>query len=60
VLAVASLFGAPKIRGALDVSLWTTMVIPGLYIVAAVASHLLRDDYVDRAPTTTGSARSAA
>jgi hypothetical protein len=60
VLAVASLFGAPKIRGALDVSLWTTMVIPGLYIVAAVASHLLRDDYVDRAPATSGSARSAA
>jgi hypothetical protein len=60
VLAFASLFGAPKIRSALDVSLWTTMIIPGLYVVAAAACHLLRDDYVDRAPVGGGQARSAA
>src|SRR5215470_14217451 len=34
VLAVVGLFGAPKIRGAVDVSLWTTMILPGLFAVA--------------------------
>ena len=60
VLAFASLFGAPKVRGALDVSLWTTMIIPGLYVVAAAACYLLRYDYTDRAPAGGSEARSAA
>ncbi|HEU4729302.1 MAG TPA: hypothetical protein VFT22_15480 [Kofleriaceae bacterium] len=50
VLALASLFGAPKLRGVLDVSLWTTMILPGLYTVAAGTLYVLRHDYVDRAP----------
>ena len=48
VLAVVGLFGAPKIRSAVDVSLWTTMVLPGLLAVACISLALLRDDYVDR------------
>ncbi|HMG53742.1 MAG TPA: hypothetical protein VK601_09670 [Kofleriaceae bacterium] len=52
VLAVVGLFGAPKIRGMLDVSLWTTMLLPGLLAVACFTLILLRDDYVDRTPTT--------
>lgn len=48
VFALVSLFGAPKLRGVLDVSLWTTMIVPGLYVVAAVALYALGDDYLDR------------
>jgi hypothetical protein len=50
VLAFASLFGAPRLRDTLQVSLWTTMMLPALYAVAAVTMYLLRNDYVDRAP----------
>jgi len=46
--AVVSLFGAPKIRSAVGVSLWTTMILPGLFAVACISLSLLRDDYVDR------------
>lgn len=49
VFAVVGLFGAPKISRVLDVSLWTTMIFPGLYVVACVTLALLRDDYVDAA-----------
>ena len=52
VLAVVGLFGAPMIRGVLDVSLWTTMLLPGMLAVACFTLILLRDDYVDRTPTT--------
>ena len=50
VFAVVGLFGAPKISRVLDVSLWTTMIIPGLYVVACATLALLRDDYVESAP----------
>lgn len=50
VFAVVGVFGAPKVRGVLDVSLWTTMIFPGLYVVACATLALLRDDYVDAAP----------
>ncbi|HEX7836451.1 MAG TPA: hypothetical protein VF469_03260 [Kofleriaceae bacterium] len=50
VFALIGLFGAPKLRGILDVSLWTTMIFPGLYVVAAVTLFALRDDYEARAP----------
>lgn len=50
VFAVVGLFGAPKVRGVLDLSLWTTMIFPGLYVVACATLALLRDDYVDAAP----------
>jgi hypothetical protein len=49
VLAVVGLFGAPKISRALDLSLWTTMIFPGLYVVACATLALLRDDYVEPA-----------
>jgi hypothetical protein len=50
VLAVVDFFGAPKIRHALDVSLWTTMIIPGLYAIATVTLMQLREDYSDGEP----------
>jgi hypothetical protein len=49
VLAVVGLFGAPKISRVLDLSLWTTMIFPGLYVVACTTLALLRDDYVESA-----------
>jgi hypothetical protein len=52
VLAVVGLFGAPKIRNILDVSLWTTMILPGLFAVACISLALLRDRYVERAART--------
>jgi hypothetical protein len=48
VLAVVGLFGAPKLRGIFDVSLWTTMILPGLNAVAVATLLALRDDYVER------------
>jgi hypothetical protein len=48
VFAVVGLFGAPKVRGALDISLWLTMILPGLNVVAAAALISLRADYLDR------------
>ncbi len=50
VFAVVGLFGAPKISRVLDVSLWMTMIFPGLYVVACVTLALLRDAYVEAAP----------
>src|SRR3954469_6985409 len=50
VLAVVGLFGAPKVSRALEVSLWTTMIFPGLYVVACATLILLRDDYAEAAP----------
>jgi hypothetical protein len=49
VLAVVGLFGAPKISRGLEVSLWTTMIFPGLYVVACATLTRLRDDYVEPA-----------
>ncbi|HEX3483216.1 MAG TPA: hypothetical protein VHT91_49735 [Kofleriaceae bacterium] len=49
VLAVVGLFGAPKISRALDVSLWTTMIFPGLYVVACATLARLHDDYLEPA-----------
>lgn len=50
VLAVVGLFGAPKVSRVLEVSLWTTMIFPGLYVVACATLTLLRDDYAEVAP----------
>jgi hypothetical protein len=49
VFAVVGLFGAPKVSRVLDCSLWTTMIFPGLYVVACATLALLRDDYVESA-----------
>ncbi len=50
VFAVVELFGAPKIRGALDIGLWTAMIFMGLSAVATIALASLRSEYVDRDP----------
>jgi len=48
VLAIVLLFGAPKVRAQIDIGLWTAMIIPGLFAVAAVGLSLIRADYRDR------------
>jgi hypothetical protein len=48
VFAVVEFFGAPKVRGALDIGLWITMILPGLNAVAVAALVSLRAQYVDR------------
>ena len=53
VFAVVGLFGAPRLRDVLDVSLWTMMLLPGLYLVATLTLYLLRHDYVDRGAVRT-------
>jgi hypothetical protein len=52
VFAVVELFGAPKIRAGLDIGLWTTMIFPGLNVVALGALIALRGEYVERNPVT--------
>jgi hypothetical protein len=52
VFAVVGLFGAPKVRGALDISLWLTMILPGLNVVAVAALVSLRADYLERDTVT--------
>jgi len=47
VMSVVELFGAPKLRGVLDIGLWTAMVLPGLKIMGVVALVALRKDYQD-------------
>lgn len=47
ILSAVLLFGATKVRGALDVGLWTALIIPGLLVVATVALTLVRDEYRD-------------
>jgi len=52
VFAVVELFGAPKVRAALDVGLWITMILPGLNAVAAAALVSLRGEYLERGTAT--------
>jgi hypothetical protein len=52
VFAVVELFGAPKVRGALDIGLWTTMILPGVNAVAVAALVALRGEYVERGLVT--------
>jgi len=47
VFSAVLLFGATKVRGVLDVGLWTALIIPGLLAVATIALSLVRDDYRD-------------
>jgi hypothetical protein len=53
VFSVVEFFGAPKVRGALDIGLWTAMILPGLNAIAVVALASLRGTYVDRSPSVT-------
>jgi hypothetical protein len=39
------LFGAPKVRGVLGLSLWTALIIPGLLAVATIALSRVSADY---------------
>lgn len=48
VFAVVELFASPKIRGALDVGLWTTLILPGLNAVAVQALVSVRASYRER------------
>jgi hypothetical protein len=48
VFAVVEFFGAPKISRAIDVGLWTAMILCGLNAVAAVALASLRGSYLER------------
>ena len=50
VFGFVEVFGAPKVRDAMDVGLWTTMMLPGLKIVAVLALIALRGDYAEREP----------
>jgi hypothetical protein len=52
VFAVVELFGAPKVRGALDIGLWVTMILPGLNAVATAALVSLRGHYIERDSVT--------
>jgi hypothetical protein len=48
VFALIGFFGAPKVRDAVHVSLWTAMILPGINAVAAAALASLRRTYVER------------
>jgi hypothetical protein len=45
VYGVVLLFGAPKVRGLLDVGMWIAMIAPGLLAVATAAFAMIRDAY---------------
>ncbi|MEO7096916.1 MAG: hypothetical protein ABI175_26895 [Polyangiales bacterium] len=47
VFSAVLLFGSTKVRGALDVGLWTALIIPGLLAVATVGLAMTRDEYRD-------------
>ncbi len=47
VFSAVLLFGSTKVRGALDVGLWTALIIPGMLAVATIALSMTRDDYRD-------------
>ncbi|MDB4962692.1 MAG: hypothetical protein JWP01_2691 [Myxococcales bacterium] len=47
MLAVVTLFGATKVRGVLEISLWHAMVIPGLLAIGTAALAMVRTEYRD-------------
>lgn len=49
VFGIVTLFGAPKLRGLVDVGLWVAMIVPGVFGVATAALVQLRAQYGDRA-----------
>jgi hypothetical protein len=48
VFAFIEIFGAPKVRDAVGIGLWTTMTLPGLKVVAMITLISLRRDYGER------------
>lgn len=47
MLSAVLLFGSTKVRGVLDIGLWTALIIPGMLLVATIALGLVRDEYRD-------------
>jgi hypothetical protein len=45
VMAVCTLFGAPKIRTLLGVNMWIALLAPGLLSVACTAFGMIADEY---------------
>lgn len=45
VLALVTLFGATKIRTAVGIGLWHSMIIPGMFLVATAALAMIRNRY---------------
>lgn len=45
MFAAITLFGSTKIRGALDIGLWSALIFPGLLVVATAALAMVRDEY---------------
>jgi fucose 4-O-acetylase-like acetyltransferase len=45
--ALVMLFGATKVRNALDVSLYYTLIVPGILVVATVMLITISDDYAE-------------
>jgi hypothetical protein len=48
VFGIVTLFGAPKVRGVLELSLWHTLIIPGLFFIALVSLAMVHGDYRDQ------------
>jgi hypothetical protein len=48
VMAVCTLFGAPKVRNILESTMWHALMLPGLLTVACVALAMVSDEYRDR------------
>lgn len=45
VYALVTFFGATKVRVQLDISLWTSLILPGLLVAATIGFTLIRRDY---------------
>lgn len=48
VMAVVTLFGAPKVRHLLHIGLWYAIIIPGVLAVGVVALAMVRREYRDQ------------
>jgi hypothetical protein len=53
VMAVCTLFGAPKIHNLLGVNMWVALMVPGLLAVATSALGMVADDYRESAKALT-------
>jgi hypothetical protein len=53
VFALVEFFGAPRVRAAIGIGLWTAMILPGLNAVAAATLASLRGTYVERGASAT-------
>jgi hypothetical protein len=45
VYGVVMLFGAPKVRGLIDVGMWVALIVPALLGVATAALSMIRSEY---------------